>query len=235
MKMKRKIKTLSALISVFIFSIIGFLGEQSIAYKSHADASLSVLPISKGGTGNNLSILPTANKFKTPRSISGISFDGTADINLGNTGHRIEIVVADSPAYIKFYNRNADNLSHLEIASAVCPFFAFSGEIMQKPNSAPIQKIITVDPSVVNTRNDAFEAISSNCLSYTWSATGEFYLRIANTSSTRPVFWTDVMPETLGMKVTDAQEKASLAAKTWYKFDFVKGDINATPVPQPSQ
>jgi hypothetical protein len=50
----------------------------------NAASSSTVLPVAKGGTGNNIGNTPSANKLYNARNINGLVFDGTQDITLSN-------------------------------------------------------------------------------------------------------------------------------------------------------
>jgi hypothetical protein len=204
--------------------VIGFLLGSLAGIKVNAGPSSSVLPIEKGGTGNNIGNAQSADKLMTPRLINDALFDGTTNVLVGNASGRIELSSSDSPTYIKFYNRRNTEASAIQVISAACINNSFSLTFYQKPNEIPF-----VTNAYIN--KSARDSLTNNCIQYNVNTSNnELYLKITQVDANRLFYWSDLMSTTLAVRVTDASERAALAAKAWRNFNFIEGDSSETPM-----
>ncbi|MDR3127978.1 MAG: hypothetical protein LBT99_01440 [Bifidobacteriaceae bacterium] len=77
---KLSFKKLGAILCLFLFGIVTFISGNLT--QVNAATSSTVLPVAKGGTGNNIGNAPSANKLYNARNINLVTFDGTKDIDI---------------------------------------------------------------------------------------------------------------------------------------------------------
>jgi hypothetical protein len=95
----RKIGTVLA---VAVFGFISFTAGVDLTQNANSAGSSSVLPVLKGGTGNNYGNVPSADKLYTARNINDVAFDGTKDIDLPGTSHSLLVDTRKSELDFKF-------------------------------------------------------------------------------------------------------------------------------------
>jgi hypothetical protein len=98
--MKKKINKIGAALTILTFGLICGIGGYEL--RSSTDSASSVLPITKGGTGNNYGNVPTADKLYTGRLINETVFDGTQNVNLAGGYYTFVNSNTLGDAYIQF-------------------------------------------------------------------------------------------------------------------------------------
>ncbi|MDR2748523.1 MAG: hypothetical protein LBB10_01300 [Bifidobacteriaceae bacterium] len=223
MNTKIKPQKIGTIITVLLFGAICAIGGYEI--RSSTDSNSSVLPVAKGGTGNNYGKAVSADKLYTARNLQGYSFDGSKDISLPGI-YKEEVT--------EWYNETDKTL-----------YVRFTG----------IRKVASSKLSFSFSRDGAFDAfvdfgtkqlsgfshfnlyIKSNgtipsAPIYSWQTKDNYlYIKVlSNLNNSRPFIWRSSNPYVSVDFITDSDEIESLGP--WLQFNIITSN-DPVEVPTP--
>ncbi|MDR3116343.1 MAG: hypothetical protein LBT91_00670 [Bifidobacteriaceae bacterium] len=240
------IKKVGVLGIIFLFGITAFVSGFSV--NSYAASSSTILPISRGGTGqNNLGDVNvgSATKLQTARTINGTLFDGTANIVPGGSWNTLAVYPDYSDEvnnfiYVKFSTDRKDDtgISHgggsyeIKIAGSTDQgAIEYNIEYASKDlNAVPVKKLLYIT-----------QAFANSSILPAYGKIGQvLYFRLPPVSSAivgaqRELHWFSTKPNNSSAtpvfyQVTNENEKAQLKALNWQYFQQ-PNSVLPTPTP----
>jgi hypothetical protein len=243
---KHAFKKLGVLGIIFLFGTAAFISGYNI--NSYAASSSTILPISRGGTGqNNLADVNvgSATKLQTARTINGTYFDGTANIVPGGRWNDLQVCPDytdgnNNLVYLKFRDINDDTNTNnggaqydIKISGSTnSGAIQYNIDFASKDSVGAIKKLIWFSGM----------AADSPLLPAYAKINAVLYFRLppvlsAITGACRNTHWFSTKPANIVSttnrimsQVTDASEKEQLKALKWNYFEQPQG-VFPTPTP----
>jgi hypothetical protein len=233
MKLKKfKLKKIGTVLAVLVFGVVSFTAGVDLTNKGNSATSASVLPMNKGGTGQNslanVMGVGSANKLATPRKINGIPFDGTSNIETWNTITVPSDHVQADALYLKYQvgdpiktgGNASTHGSKLEIFTAVAPaatdLSTYKGlyvEFIKKQTSEFVYNL-SLESGL---RSDSVTfANNDNGSSRNW----EDYFKVINIPANRMIKWQSSAADNQLTLVTDPDELALAKSKTYNYMNY---------------
>jgi hypothetical protein len=218
--MKKKINKIGAALTVLTFGLI--CGISGYELQSSTDSASSVLPITKGGTGNNYGNVPTADKLYEARNINEYPFDGSADINLPGIYSRIAFRSETSGDYryleMRPFNatssHSGNNFTYW-LQGCQSPTLCYNA-IFSKKDTGGTDNIIQKTVSTNISTNDTLAFSTRNNSPY-------FRIKVPEG---RDLIYSCNIPGCSLRYVTDASEITALSALTCYSFEVSRPTAN---------
>ncbi|MDR3116377.1 MAG: hypothetical protein LBT91_00850 [Bifidobacteriaceae bacterium] len=243
---KLSVKKLGIWGIAFLFGTVAFISGFNI--NSYAASSSTILPISRGGTGqNNLADVNvgSATKLQTARTINGTLFDGTANIAPGGRWNDLQVCPDYTDGnnnfiYLKFRDINDDTGTNngggqydIKISGSTnAGAIQYNIDFASKDSVGAIKKLIWFSGMSVNSPLlPAYAKINT-----------VLYFRLPpvfslTAGACRTIHWFSTKPANIisttnriMSQVTDTSEKEQLQALTWNYFEQPQG-VFPTPTP----
>jgi hypothetical protein len=213
----RKIGTVLA---ITVFGFISFTAGVDLTQNANSAGSSSALPVNKGGTGqNNLANVMgvgSANKLATARTLSGVAFDGTRDINLPYKSQAVW--GGGSPMYLKFTGFSEWYTSTFYFDIIVSSNRAAHAIFTTYRKEPPTVKQLYIGTNVADTS-----------FMYYLHDNTTYYFRVNSIGGEVLQYYLASQWSTAGTKVSNAEEIEMLSNAPWMKFDIIR-QTNETPL-----
>ncbi|MDR3127770.1 MAG: hypothetical protein LBT99_00360 [Bifidobacteriaceae bacterium] len=198
-------KKLGAIFCLFLFGVVTFIsGNLS---QVNAASSSTVLPVAKGGTGqNNLADVNvgSATKLQNARNINGESFNGTNDINISASYKRV-FLESQKNNYLYFTCSDFSSNEHvIDIVAS------------SSPNGGVFAKLSEKGGGV------SYAAAPRTDRMFYYSADGGIYFKVPNVVGSRSAFYLTTCsdPNAINL-VTDSTTYSKLEKLTFVSFSYI--------------
>ncbi|MDR2748313.1 MAG: hypothetical protein LBB10_00205 [Bifidobacteriaceae bacterium] len=216
-----KPQKIGAVITVLLFGLICAIGGYEL--NSATGGSSSVLPIAKGGTGNNIGNAPTADKLYTSRNINDMPFDGSQDINLPGASSVIVNSNNAGNAYLKFNplvdNTYSNTNYRLTLSGCALSSVCFDSVFAAKDIISSIisRKSLYLRVYDASTPNDilTYGTVTINNVA-------DLYFKVKNMGNGRKIKWSSDIPQAQLTLVTNSADISTLDTSQFYYFDVTR-------------
>jgi hypothetical protein len=231
----RKIGTVLAIAA---FGFISFTAGVNLTQNANSAGSSSVLPVVKGGTGqNSLANVTVGNaaKLATARYINDVAFNGTESISVPGYFIRVNApneAPDDQCLYIKISGLSASTAIILELSLNTNPGFLADIYFSSKQLLTTLRKDMYTN--IAKGSNNYSDLSYRIIAQKDNSNVRDLYIKATKFVTGRQILW---KPPFAGVKlnfITAADEINEINDGTWYQFNIVQDSSVETPVPTPT-